>query len=94
MVARLLTDSSGVSFESPEREAWQSKGVCTRVDPDIPFRDEEQAKRNCGVCIVSTQCLAYALAIEKNKQRHGVWGGLTALERSRLQKRLDEYKGR
>jgi hypothetical protein len=39
------------------------------------------AKRLCQTCPVITECLAYALV---SKEPHGVWGGMTAKERSQF----------
>ena len=43
-----------------------------------------EAKRVCGRCPVSGECLEVALAMD---HQHGVWGGLTARQR---RKRLGE----
>ena len=55
--------------------------------PSRPERREERARREakakliCSMCAVSRQCLDYALATH---EQHGVWGGLTELERREL----------
>ena len=52
--------------------------------PSRPERREERARREakaktiCAMCAVSQQCLEYAL---ETREQHGVWGGLTELER-------------
>lgn len=51
-------------------------------------KDEEaqmrEAKRVCASCAVRLDCLSYAL---ERRERHGVWGGLTAYERQTMHKR-------
>jgi WhiB family redox-sensing transcriptional regulator len=43
------------------------------------------AKAVCAGCKVRQMCLETAL---RNRERHGVWGGLTERERARLRGRL------
>lgn len=68
----------------PPRELLDS-ALCAQTDPEAFFPEKGQsareAKRICARCEVRTSCLEYALA---NRERHGVWGGLTALQRARL----------
>lgn len=42
---------------------------------------ESRAKAICGTCAVRAHCLAEAIA---NGERHGIWGGLTDVERAGL----------
>ena len=49
---------------------------------DVPA-DELSAKAYCRTCPLQVACLEHALTA---KERAGVWGGLTARERSRLRK--------
>ncbi len=55
--------------------------------PSRPERREERARREtkakmiCAMCAVSRQCLDFAL---ETREQHGVWGGLTELERRAL----------
>lgn len=73
---------------------WRSRAACRDVDqatraafyPEVrsgrkgPTTDEwETARAVCRACPVSADCLAHALA---TKEPHGMWGGLTPLERS------------
>jgi hypothetical protein len=57
------------------------RGPC-RNDPELFFAEDPEAaataKAICGTCPFRVPCLAFALA---TRQRHGVWGGLTAEER-------------
>lgn len=78
---------------------WLDDAECTRHDPEIFFgaangmtgaalaMSETAAKAVCDRCGVSEDCLLYALAM---KQPHGVWGGLTAVEREALLGRATE----
>lgn len=66
---------------------WQDRAQCrtSRVD----FHAEsvsgiERAKWVCHSCPVTQACLEYALA---RGEKEGVWGGLDADERARLQRR-------
>ena len=65
--------------------SWRQHAACRGADPDIfyPATDEEaeEAKAVCATCPVRQACLEYALA---NRERDGVWGGLTERERRRL----------
>ena len=64
---------------------WQY--ACRSVEPDLFFPisakgrsqlDVARAKMVCGRCPVCSQCLDYARA---TGQPHGIWGGLTEIER-------------
>lgn len=72
---------------------WQMDAVCRGEDSSFFFapshfetREEKlgregKAKSICARCPVREPCLAYALRI---REPHGVWGGLTELERRQL----------
>jgi WhiB family redox-sensing transcriptional regulator len=70
------------------RLAWQERGACRGVDPEVffPVSDEEawRAKEICAVCEVRLDCLAFSLA---NRERYGVWGGVTERERAEMFRR-------
>lgn len=64
--------------------------ACTRVDPDLFFpasyakgnrRTIEAAKALCRGCMVRSDCLEIALSAG---EEHGIWGGLTPDERTRI----------
>lgn len=61
---------------------WWDQAACRRSDPALFYSDRPsdiaEAKRMCTECPVREECLGYALA---NDERHGVWGGLTPVER-------------
>lgn len=74
---------------SEQKKDWQPCAACHDAPPDLFFFDNEEsntiAKKICSTCPVRKQCLEYALAIRPSD---GVWGGLTADERHKVQKRL------
>lgn len=43
-----------------------------------------EAKRVCDLCPVREECLDYAL---DQKERYGMWGGLTPIERRRIERK-------
>ena len=69
---------------------WMELGACRSVNArlffapeekeprELRFERERQAKAVCADCVVKDECLAYAL---RNRERMGVWGGLTEVER-------------
>ena len=63
------------------------QAVCGQVDPELFFPEKggsvKEPKEVCAVCPVRVECLAWALA---NDVRHGVWGGLSERERTRLRR--------
>lgn len=68
---------------------WRDEAACRQVDPEMFFGEDgmfrEDAKRLCNTkCSVVAECLAYAL---ENRERWGVWGGLSEIERRRILKR-------
>ena len=64
---------------------WRHHAACRGLDPEIfyPVSDEdaEEAKFVCGQCPVRQLCLEHALS---NRERDGVWGGMTERERRRI----------
>lgn len=79
-------------------DGWQDRAFCAylvaRPDTDVTVRlwypgpgqrsNYNLARRICHQCPVRVECLQYALATEVEYFRHGMWGGLTADERSTL----------
>jgi len=66
--------------------AWQIEAACRRwPDPDafFPDRGVEDAAilLLCSGCPVAIQCRTQAL---RERQRYGVWGGLTERDRERI----------
>jgi len=64
---------------------WRQLAACRGLDADIfyPTSDEEaeEAKAICASCHVRQPCLEQAIT---QRERDGVWGGLTERERRRL----------
>jgi WhiB family redox-sensing transcriptional regulator len=70
---------------------------CAQISPAVFFPDSRteypKAIKFCKVCTVRLDCLAFALAAEKEKdgsKRTGIFGGMTPVERERLQETLDK----
>lgn len=76
--------------------SWRSRSACRDTeDPDVFFapdgehhgktRDarEYRAKKICGPCPVSGNCLAFALATDER----GIWGGLNDDQRRSVKRR-------
>jgi WhiB family redox-sensing transcriptional regulator len=68
--------------------AWQDEGDCRRwagVIDFFPKRGESarEAKGICASCPVREPCLEFAL---REKITHGVWGGMTELERRQMRR--------
>lgn len=61
---------------------WQKHGLCRGVEPEVFFpvseEDAWRAKEICTGCAVQESCLVYSL---HNRERYGVWGGITEKER-------------
>lgn len=72
--------------------SWRELAECRGIDPGIfhPVDEDEDelaaepAKQICFQCPVREACLEHAIAV---REKHGVWGGLTARERRRLIRR-------
>jgi len=64
---------------------WRQKAACQGLDPDIFYPvsedDADEAKEICAQCGVRQVCLEFALT---QRERDGVWGGLTDRERRRV----------
>jgi hypothetical protein len=77
-----LGDVLGVARPEP----WMAEGLCAETDPDEFFPEKgdspRAAKKVCAQCDVLEMCREYALARTKaGEDIHGIWGGLTRLER-------------
>jgi WhiB family redox-sensing transcriptional regulator len=68
-------------------EDWADHAACRGVDPDLFFpgqgEDTRRAKAICARCPVQTFCLNEALA---NREKFGIWGGLSERERRRIRR--------
>ena len=69
--------------------SWKDHGLCRGYDPSLFYPEDEEdpayeAKTVCDACPVREPCLEHAIT---NRERVGVWGGMTARERRRLVRR-------
>ncbi|WP_317617788.1 WhiB family transcriptional regulator [Streptomyces sp. SDr-06] len=71
-------------------QGWMRGAACVDADPELFFpvsnagpalKGREAAKRICGRCAVSRECLKYSLV---TGQSAGIWGGLAEEERAEL----------
>ena len=64
---------------------WHDSALCAQTDPEVFFPEKgfpaQDARRVCTACPVRDACLDYALT---NRERYGVWGGLSERERHRI----------
>ena len=72
---------------------WQYDAACRGEDSELFFAPnyferkeekearEERAKAICARCPVRAECLEYAL---RNREPHGIWGGLNEIERKAI----------
>jgi len=71
-----------------ERLDWQAQGLCRGVEPEVffPISEEDawRAKEICAACGVREACLVFSLT---NRERYGVWGGVTEKERQDMFRR-------
>ena len=68
-------------------DAWMVDAECRGCDPDVFFLEVGASARYpksiCAVCVVRDECRSKAI---QDKERLGIWGGLTPKERRRLRK--------
>lgn len=80
IAAMTLSDGDG-------RDGWKQEAACRSAAANLFYADTDAsaraAKAICARCAVRSHCLQVAL---RNDERHGVWGGLTERERSRLRR--------
>ena len=69
--------------------AWTASAACrNHPDPDLWFPEygdhdpQPQALRICRTCPVRTPCLRYIFTLPH--PQHGIWGGTTPRERTRI----------
>lgn len=62
--------------------AWTEQALCAQTDPELWFPKKgasiTEARKVCAACPVVSECLDYSL---EHDMRHGVWGGLSELDR-------------
>jgi WhiB family redox-sensing transcriptional regulator len=73
---------------------WRKDAICRDTDPDLFFPvgstgyalvQIDRAKRVCGECPVSQDCLQYAI---DTNQDSGIWGGTSEEERRQIRRHL------
>lgn len=73
------------SRRRPPDRAWMDDGACYGKGTDRWYPErrspDPDVVATCRTCPVAGPCLDYAIA---TRQRYGVWGGLTTVERGRL----------
>jgi WhiB family redox-sensing transcriptional regulator len=81
---------------------WQYEAACRGEDSELFFAPnyfekkeekearEAQAKAICARCPVRSDCLDYSL---RNREPHGIWGGLNELERKAILRDRDRRAG-
>ena len=76
-----------ITLPPSEPGPWVVDANCQGVNPDLffPGRGEsaDAAKAVCAGCVVSAECLEYALDAG---EKFGVWGGKSERERRRLRR--------
>lgn len=74
-----------IEFRVAVSDDWMDFAACKGEPAEIFFSDADdheaisKAKKICGQCPVQEPCLDMGM-----KLKHGVWGGLSAAERSML----------
>ena len=70
------------------KPSWWQQAACRGLDPSIFYpaseEDAEEAKLVCDQCDVREACLEHALG---SRERDGVWGGASELDRRRIVRR-------
>lgn len=78
------------------RPSWEWQAACAGKGKPTMFPHDgdsagiADAKKTCAGCPVRTQCLKAAL---ERDEEHGIWGGLTHLERKAVKRRTARRKG-
>jgi len=68
------------------RPRWHADALC-REHPELswyppPGASDRLLRAICGMCLVSSECLAFAMANDED----GIWGGTSANERRKLRR--------
>lgn len=86
----LTRHQAAAETERPPRtppwwQPWRDNALCAETDPEAFFPEKggstREAKAVCARCTVAAECLDYALA---NRERFGIFGGLSERERRSL----------
>ncbi|MFD3574735.1 WhiB family transcriptional regulator [Streptomyces sp. NPDC058644] len=85
----MIASANGPDTVEPAH-GWRADALCAQTDPNLFYPEGPQSSRAaravCAICPVTDECLAYAL---NRPEPHGVWGGLTARDRTMLRRRQD-----
>jgi WhiB family redox-sensing transcriptional regulator len=61
---------------------WRAQASCREVNTNVfyplKYDDTETPKKICAVCAVRQECLEEAI---RNREKEGIWGGMTYKER-------------
>lgn len=75
------------------RQSWALRAICRGYSLEVFFSESvsgiRHAKQICGVCPVRKECLDEVLRAEDGS-RYGVYGGMSASERTQLVKSMTE----
>ncbi len=75
-------------YEAANRDGWRQVAACRGAAARAFYPETEagvrRAKAICARCPVTQFCLELAL---RNRERHGIWGGMTDRERARYRRR-------
>jgi Transcription factor WhiB len=94
--ARRTNSTVDLLTPPPPLGPWAELAACIGVDPDSWYpagtghSPAPQVLRICRSCPVRVDCLTHALVTESQKERHGVWGGLSAHQRNVAWERLTD----
>lgn len=91
-----MTNQERYVSAAREALAWQDDALCAQIDPELFIASDEEkngakaalAKRVCAACLVTDECLEYALA----NNEEGVWGALSDNQRKKLKKSRETPK--
>ena len=84
-----VIEGTKICSTCPKPDDWQNHAKCLDADPELFFCEADdvsttrRAIRICLSCDVRAFCLEDAWI---SKQRFGIWGSFSALERERLKK--------
>jgi hypothetical protein len=79
-------------IEIPLRPEWHARAACHGLtDLFFPTRGEatDLPRSICESCPVQPECLEFSLA---NKERVGIWGGVTERQRRRMRRQARQSK--
>lgn len=75
------------TFNSEANLSWKKQGNCLGIDPDLFYPERGvssvNAKLVCEGCVVSQECLDYAI---DNGEKFGIWGGKSERERRTIRR--------